>query len=195
MPLEIVIYPHPTLRHVSKPLTKVDRQVRDWAAEMLQLMYEHEGIGLAANQVDLPYRMFVVNVTGDPDQPKQERVFLNPVLSKGKGQETMSEGCLSLPEIRGPMIRNSAIRVQAYDLAGNEIDETVDGMLARVIQHETDHLDGILFFDKMTPTERAEIDDDLYELEIDWESRQKTGDVPSHEAIVARLAELEALRC
>ncbi len=195
MPLDIVIYPHPTLRHVSKPLTKVDRQVRDWAAEMLELMYEYEGIGLAANQVDLPYRMFVINVTGDADQLEHERVFLNPVLSKGKGQETMSEGCLSLPEIRGPMIRNSAIRVQAYDLAGNEIDETVDGMLARVIQHETDHLDGILFFDKMTPTERAEIDDDLYELEIDWESRQKTGDVHSHEAIVARLAELEALRC
>lgn len=195
MPLEIVHYPHPTLRHPSKPLAKVDRQVRDWAAEMFALMYEHEGIGLAANQVDLPYRMFVINVTGDPDQPEHERVFLNPVLSKGKGQTTMNEGCLSLPEVRGPMIRNTSIRVQAYDLDGNEIDEFVDGMLARVIQHETDHLDGILFIDKMTPTERAEVDDDLYELEMDWESRQKTGDAPSHEAIVARLAELEALRC
>ncbi|QDV80610.1 peptide deformylase [Botrimarina mediterranea] len=195
MPLEIVHYPHPTLRHVSKPLAKVDRQVRDWAAEMLALMYEHEGIGLAANQVDLPYRLFVINVTGDPDQPEHERVLINPVLSKGKGQTTMSEGCLSLPEVRGPMIRNTSIRVQAYDLAGNEIDETVEGMLARVIQHETDHLDGILFIDKMTPTERAEVDDDLYELEVDWQSRQNTGDVPSEETILARLAELEALRC
>ena len=195
MSLQIVHYPHPTLRHVSKPLAKVDRQVRDWAAEMFELMYDHEGIGLAANQVDLPYRMFVINVTGDPDQPEHERVFVNPVLSKGKGQETMSEGCLSLPDVRGPMIRNTTVRVQAYDLSGAEIDETVDGMLARVIQHETDHLDGVLFIDKMSPTEKAEIDDDLYELEIDFESRQKTGDIPSADTIAARLLELEALRC
>ncbi|TWT96841.1 Peptide deformylase [Botrimarina colliarenosi] len=195
MSLQIVHYPHPTLRHVSKPLTKVDAQLRGWAAEMIELMYEHEGIGLAANQVDLPYRMFVINVTGDPEQPEHERVFLNPVLSKGKGQATMTEGCLSLPDIRGPMIRNTTVRVQAYDLAGNEIDETVDGMLARVIQHETDHLDGILFIDKMSPTEKAEVDDDLYELEMDFQSRQETGDVPSGDAIAARIAELEAHRC
>lgn len=195
MPLEIVLYPHPALRHVSKPLARVDRQVRDWVAEMLGLMYEHEGIGLAANQVDLPYRMFVVNVTGDPEKKEHERVFLNPVLSKGKGQTSMSEGCLSLPDVRGPMVRNTSVHVQAYDLAGNEINETIDGMLARVIQHETDHLDGILFVDKMSPTERAEVDDDLYELELDFESRQNTGDMPPYETIAARLAELESLRC
>lgn len=195
MPLEIVHYPHPTLRHVSKPLVKVDRQLRDWAAEMIELMYEHEGIGLAANQVDLPYRFFVINVTGDPDQPEHEQVVINPVLSKGKGQTEMSEGCLSLPEVRGPMRRHTAIQIQAYDLAGNEINQVVDGMLARVIQHETDHLDGILFTDKMSPTERAEIDDLLYELEVDWQSRQQTGDAPADDAIATRLAELEALRC
>ncbi|MEO0529562.1 MAG: peptide deformylase [Planctomycetota bacterium] len=195
VPLEVVHYPHPTLRHVSKPLVKVDRQLRDWAAEMIELMYEHEGIGLAANQVDLPYRLFVINETGDPDQPEHERVFLNPVLSKGKSPTSMSEGCLSLPDIRGPMMRPATVRVQAYDLAGNEIDETVDGMLGRVIQHETDHLDGILFTDKMSPTERAEIDGLLYELERDWQSRQETGDAPSDEAIAERIAELEAVRC
>lgn len=195
MPLEVVHYPHPTLRHVSKPLAKVDRQLRDWAAEMIELMYEHEGIGLAANQVDLPYRMFVINPTGDPDQADQEQVVINPVLSKGKGQTEMTEGCLSLPGVNGPMIRNTTVKVQAYDLSGNEINMTVDGMLARVIQHENDHLDGVLFTDKMTPTEKAEIDGMLYELEIDFESRQKTGDAPSNEAIAARLAELEAARC
>lgn len=195
VPLEIVYYPHPTLRHVSKPLVKVDQQLRDWADEMIDLMYEHEGIGLAANQVDLPYRMFVINETGDPDQPEHERIFINPVLSKGKSPTAMSEGCLSLPDIRGPMMRNAKVRVQAYDLAGNEIDEIVEGMLGRVIQHETDHLDGLLFTDKMSTTERAEIDGQLYELERDWQSRQETGDAPSDAAIAARIAELEAARC
>ncbi len=195
MSLEVIHYPHPTLRHVSKPLTKVDRQLKEWAAEMIELMYDHEGIGLAANQVDLPYRMFVINPTGDPDQVEHEQVFINPVLSKGKGQEVMKEGCLSLPDVRGPMIRHTSIRVQAYDLSGNEIDAVVDGMLGRVIQHETDHLDGILFTDKMSPTERAEIDGLLYELEVDFQSRQETGDAPSDEAIAARIAELEAARC
>ncbi|MEN0110058.1 MAG: peptide deformylase [Planctomycetota bacterium] len=195
MPLEVVHYPHPTLRHVSRPLTKVDAQVRAWAAEMIDLMYEHEGIGLAANQVDLPYRMFVINVEGDPDKPELERVFLNPTISKGKGQGSMQEGCLSLPEIRGPVTRNTTVRVQAYDLAGNEIDETVDGMLARVILHETDHLDGVLFTDKLQPGPRADIDPQLYEMEVDFQSRQKTGDAPSDEAIAARIAELDATRC
>ena len=195
MPLEVVHYPHPTLRHVSKPLAKVDRQVRDWAAEMIELMYEHEGIGLAANQVDLPYRMFVINVEGDPDKPELERVFLNPVISKGKGQEEMNEGCLSLPDVRGPVTRNATIRVQAYDLQGNEIDETVDGMIARVILHETDHLDGILFTDKLAASHKAEVDGQLYELELDFQSRQQTGDLPSDEAIAARIAELQAARC
>ena len=195
MSLEVVHYPHPALRHVSKPLAKADRQVRAWAAEMLELMYEHEGIGLAANQVDLPYRMFVINVEGDPDKPELERVFINPVLSKGKGQTEMSEGCLSLPGIRGPMVRNTTIRVQAYNLSGEEINETLDGMLARVVMHETDHLDGVLFTDKMSPAHKADVDRLLAELEIDFESRQKTGDAPSSESIAARLAELEAARC
>lgn len=195
MPLEVVHYPHPALRHVSKPLAKVDRQLRDWVAEMLDLMYEHEGIGLAANQVDLPYRLFVINPTGDPNQPEQEQVLINPVLSKGKGQTEMTEGCLSLPGVNGPMIRNTTVHVQAYDLGGNEFSDTVDGMLARVIQHETDHLDGIMFTDKMTPTEKAEIDGLLYELEADFDSRQNTGDLPSTDAMLARLAELEAARC
>lgn len=195
MSLQIINYPHPTLRHVSKPLIKVDAQLRDWVGQMLELMYEHEGIGLAANQVDLPYRLFVINTSGDPDEADQERVFINPVLSKGKKPESMNEGCLSLPEVRGPMMRNASVHVQAYDLSGNEINETVDGMLARVIQHETDHLDGILFTDKMSPTERAEIDNQLYELELDFQSRQETGDAPTDEAIAARIAELEASRC
>ena len=194
MPLEVVHYPHPTLRHVSKPLKKVDRQLKAWAAEMLELMYDEGGIGLAANQVDLPYRLFVINEEGDPEKPELERVFINPVISRGKGLVEMNEGCLSLPDVRGPVVRNETIRVQAYDLAGNEIDETVDGMLARVILHETDHLDGILFTDKLSPTHRSEVEHLLEEFEISFQSRIDSGDAPGEKAMGQRLVELEAQR-
>ena len=194
MPLEVVHYPHPTLRHVSKPLVKVDRQLKEWIAEMFDLMYEHEGIGLAANQVDLPYRMFVTNVEGDPEQAELERVFINPVVSQGKGLGEMAEGCLSLPEVRGPVTRNLTVRVQAYDLSGAEIDETLEGLQARVVLHELDHLDGVLFTDKLSPSQKAEVGPLLEEFEIDFRSRQQSGEAPSDNAIAERIAKLEAER-
>ncbi len=194
MSLEVIQFPHPTLRHVSKPLKRVDIELRRWIDEMFELMYQHEGIGLAANQVDLPYRVFVINPTGDPDKKEAERVFINPVLSSGKGQEEAEEGCLSLPGIHAPVVRNSMIRVQAYDLQGNEIDEVLTGLPARVVMHETDHLDGVMFIDKLTPMQRAEILEDIEEFEIAFHSRQQSGERPSDVAIAARIAELEALR-
>ena len=193
--LEVVHYPHPVLRHASKPVAKVDQQLRDWIAEMFTLMYEHQGIGLAANQVALPYRLFVINVTGDPKQPEHERVYINPVISKGKGLGDREEGCLSLPDVHGNVTRNSMIHVQSYDLSGNEIEETIDDLHARVVLHETDHLDGVLFTDKLSPGEKAEVDGLLYEFELDWKSRQQTGEAPSDVQIAARIAELEAERC
>src|SRR2546423_12486363 len=100
--LQVIQYPHPTLRHRSKPLRRVDAELRKIVSEMLELMYEHEGVGLAANQVDLPYRLFVTNVEGDPKANDAECVFINPVLSSGRGQEEDEEGCLSIPGIRAP---------------------------------------------------------------------------------------------
>ncbi len=194
MSLEVVNYPHPVLRHKSKPIVKVDRQLREWVDEMFDLMYEHRGIGLAANQVALPYRLFVINVEGDPEKPELERVYINPVISQGKGQGDHEEGCLSIPDVNAPVTRNTKIRVQAYDLNGNEIDEEIDGMHARVVLHETDHLDGILFIDKLSPSHKADVDGLLYEFEIDWKSRQQTGEAPSDEAVAKRIADLEAER-
>ena len=121
MSLEVIQYPHPTLRHLSQPLKKVDAELRKIVAEMFELMYEHEGVGLAANQVDLPYRLFVANAEGDPATKDAECVFINPVLRKGNGQAEDEEGCLSIPGVRAPVVRNATIEVQAYDLAGNEI--------------------------------------------------------------------------
>jgi len=103
--LQIIHYPHPTLRHVSKPLARVDAELRAWVAEMFDLMYEHEGVGLAANQVDLPYRLFVCNPSGDQSEKESECVFINPVIVKGSGQHEHDEGCLSIPGIHAPVVR------------------------------------------------------------------------------------------
>jgi peptide deformylase len=97
MKLELVKYPHPALRRVSRPLTAVDRRVHEHAARMLEIMYENRGLGLAANQVALPYRMIVLNSSGDAQQKENEGVYLNPVILERKGAIEEDEGCLSLP--------------------------------------------------------------------------------------------------
>jgi len=163
-------------------------------AQMFDLMYQHEGIGLAANQVDLPYRMFVINVSGDPDIQEEERVFINPVLSGGKGQTEGREGCLSFPGVQAPVVRSETIKIQAYDLSGAEINEVRSDMDARVVQHETDHLDGVMFFDRLSPTHIAEVAPAIDEFVTAFRSQQASGEAASDEAIAARLAELESLR-
>jgi peptide deformylase len=192
--LQVIHYPHPTLRHPSKPLKRVDAELRQIIAEMFDLMYEHEGVGLAANQVDLPYRLFVANPEGKPDAKDSEFVFINPVLSSGRGQEEDEEGCLSIPGVYAPVTRNSTIKVQAYDLTGNEITMDADGLLARILQHETDHLDGTLFIDRLGPAQLTSLRDKLEEFELVFQSRRETGELPNADAIAARLAELERMR-
>jgi peptide deformylase len=192
--LQIVQYPHPTLRHRSKPLRRVDAELRKLIDEMFELMYEHEGVGLAANQVDLPYRLFVANPEGDPAAKELEAVFINPVLSGGRALEEDEEGCLSIPGIRAPVTRNASIKIQAYDLEGNEISGEVNGLMARIAQHETDHLDGTLFIDRLGPAHAASHRDRLEEFELAFQSKQETGELPSIDEIADRLRELERLR-
>ncbi len=194
MKLELLHYPHPTLRHVSKDLKRVDSELRDMVAQMFELMYEHEGVGLAANQVDLPYRVFVANPSGDRDNPEAEQVFINPVLRAGKGQTEAEEGCLSIPGVLGPVVRQEKITVEAYDLAGEAFCGEMEGLFARVVQHEVDHLDGKLFIDRLAPGQAAELREALEEFEIDYHSKRECGELPTDEAVAQRLAELEKLR-
>lgn len=192
--LEIIYYPHPTLRHVSKNLKRVDGELRDLVAQMFELMYEHEGVGLAANQVDLPYRLFVANPSGDRENREAEQVFINPVLSAGKGQAEGEEGCLSIPGVLGPVMRNEKITVEAYDLSGESFCGEVQDLFARIVQHEVDHLDGKLFIDRLAPGQAAEVREALEEFELDFRSKRDCGELPSDEVIAARLADLESLR-
>ena len=194
MKLEIIHYPHPTLRHVSKPVKRVDAELRDMVGQMFELMYGHEGVGLAANQVDLPYRLFVANPSGDPANKDAEQVFINPVLRGGKGQAEGDEGCLSIPGVMGPVVRKEKITIEAYNLKGEAFVGEVDDLFARIVQHETDHLDGTLFIDRLSPAQLADLRGELEEFEIDFRSRRETGELPSDEQIAARIAELEKLR-
>ena len=186
MQLSIIPYPHPTLRVRSKPIRRVNKDLRNLAAQMLDLMYEAEGVGLAANQVNLPLRIFVANPSGERGDG-EELVLINPELQMPKGSVTGQEGCLSLPAIFGQVKRPKSIRLKAFDLQGNAVDRVVDGFLARVIQHENDHLDGIMFFDRMIEEAKREIDDQLHELETVFESKQRAGGIASNEELIAEL--------
>ncbi len=191
--MNIINYPHPTLRHASKPLKKVDKTIRIWVEEMFELMYASKGIGLAANQVDLPFQLFVVN-TGEKDTYK-DLVFINPVIKSPKGQAKAEEGCLSLPGLYGQVARPEKVQVTGFDLQGNPIDLVADGLLARVIQHEFDHLQGTLFIDRMDPADVRGFSDQLYEFELELQKRQQAHIVPSTDEIHSRLAILEKQYC
>jgi peptide deformylase len=192
--LEIVQYPHPTLRHKSKPITRVDRELKDIVKQMFELMYEARGIGLAANQVDLPIQLFIINTKADPNEG-EELVFLNPVISQPKGTDEAEEGCLSIVGVNALVARPEQIRVEAYDLAGNKIDRVVNGLLAKAIQHEKDHLDGVLFIDRISDSTKKQIDGELEDFEINFQNKRSTGEMPSDETILSRLAEIEAKYC
>ncbi|MCL4204559.1 MAG: peptide deformylase [Pirellulaceae bacterium] len=193
-PLQVVYYPHPTLRHKSKPIKRVDADLQRIIREMFALMYASNGIGLAANQVDLPLRLFVVNLAASPNEG-EELVFLNPVLSQPKGNEESEEGCLSLPQLYGPVRRPKQITVHAYNLRGEEIRATLDGMLSRVVQHELDHLDGVLFTDRMKATALAEAQPVLDEFEREFNYRRERGEVPSDAQIAQQLQRWEEKYC
>ena len=192
--MEIVYFPHPTLRHKSKPIKKVNRALKSMVEEMFELMYAANGIGLAANQVDLPFQLFVINTSGDK-AAGEELVFVNPVISQPKGTESADEGCLSMPGINGQVSRPSSIHVSAYDLSGNEIDITATGLLARAIQHEFDHLNGVLFVDRVSDSEKKQIDLELDEFRLEFEANQSSGAIASDDQIKQRLLELENEYC
>ena len=190
MPLKIINHPHPTLRRPSKPIRRVDAELKRIAAEMLDLMYEAHGVGLAANQVDIPLRIFVANPTGVKGEG-EEWVVINPVIQLPKGSEAGEEGCLSLPGVHGTVVRPKEIHLNAYDLSGNQIDCKVEGFLARIFMHENDHLDGVLFFDRMNEQAREDLHEPLEELELDFRSRQRLGQIPSDEDLLKELAAWE----
>lgn len=189
--MQIVHYPHPALRWKSKPVLEITPQFQDTVREMFSLMYEAKGIGLAANQVALPYRVFVVNITADPDEKDEEHVFINPEILRRKGSVEGEEGCLSLPDVYGPVRRAESIVVEAFDLNGQGFRMELTDLPARVVQHETDHLDGVMFPDRMTDIARRELQPRLDEFEAAFRHQQEVGETGSDAELERRLRELE----
>ena len=192
--LKIVYHPHPALRWKSKDVTRIDAQFKDWVGQMFDLMYEARGIGLAANQVALPYRLFIINPSGDPDDKEMEQVFINPQIVKRNGSETGEEGCLSLPEVYGPVTRAEKIVVEAFDLSGEEFAMELTGLHSRVVQHESDHLDGVMFTDRVTDTVLNNLTPLLDDFVGQMAYQQETGVLPPEKELIAELKRLESER-
>jgi peptide deformylase len=189
--MQIIRYPHPALRWKSKPITRIDPELKRTVREMFDCMYASNGIGLAANQVALPYRLFIMNAHGDPAVAEAEQVFLNPEIVRRKGSVEGEEGCLSLPQLYGQVRRAEKIVINAFDLEGQEFEMSLDELEARVVQHENDHIDGILFIDRMTDAGRRELEPRLADFESHYRRQQETGQLPSDEEIQRTLRSLE----
>jgi peptide deformylase len=190
--MKIVRYPHPSLRLVARPLAAIDETVRAQAQQMLDLMVEHKGLALAATQVELPFRMIVMNVQAEGIQRDEIGVYFNPAIIERKGSVEGEEGCLSFPELFQKIRRAKTVRVQAYNLKGEIIDRVCNDLEARVWQHEIDHLDGILFIDKMGPIARLASRSSLRKFEHDFKKAQERGEIPPEADIKKTLEALAA---
>ena len=142
--LNVVLYPDDPLTKVASPIDKIGPKVQQLAEDMFETMYENEGVGLAGPQVGVAKRIFVLH---EPDGPNM--CFINPEIAELEGQEEGQEGCLSLPEIYVQVPRATRLRVRAMDEHGKPIDFVATGFLARIIQHEFDHLNGKIMLDNI----------------------------------------------
>lgn len=165
--MNIVTYPDPILRQRAAPLSEINKEVCKKAEEMMELMYQAHGVGLAAPQVGWPVRLFVIDVDGSSHG---EKVFINPTIVEEIGELNKEEGCLSFPGITSKIIRAQRIKAHAYNLKGQELEIEAEGLAARAWQHELDHLNGELFIDKMSPSNRLAISHQLKEFEQVYKS-------------------------
>jgi peptide deformylase len=150
----LIILPDPLLRQVSKPVERVDDQLRSFAGDMLETMYDAPGIGLAAVQVGEPIRMLVIDLAKE-DEPKAPHVFINPeIVSRASETKVHEEGCLSIPDYYAEVERPAEVTVKYLDLEGKERVLKADGLMATCLQHEIDHLNGVLFIDHISKLKR-----------------------------------------
>jgi peptide deformylase len=168
---EIVVYGNPVLRAKGKPIGKVDDELRALAADMIETMHHAAGVGLAAQQIGQalqltvldvsdaetrPSRMWIAGVEVDPNA-KMPLVLINPELELGEETEVGTEGCLSFPEIVADIARSARVKVKALDLDGNRVEFEAAGLLGRAVQHEIDHLNGVLFIDRMSSATKVSL--------------------------------------
>lgn len=161
--LPIYVYGSEVLREPTKEITKDYPDLGSLITNMFETMYNCEGVGLAAPQIGRSIRMFVVDITTDEDENgkaeeanDKKRVFINPVIYERSGiEKTFNEGCLSVPGVRGDVVRHTEIRIKYLDENFEPHDEKLDGLMAHVVQHEYDHLEGVVFVDLLTPIRKT----------------------------------------
>lgn len=155
MSLTIVTYPDPVLLNVGKPVSAADFEngLALTVEQMFETMYEAGGVGLAAPQVGISKRLFVMDVR-DPDGNKDPKIFINPEIIHVEGEQLGEEGCLSFPGLFQQVKRDMRVIVRAEDIQGTEFETDLEGLAARCVLHETDHCDGIVFIDRLTPLKR-----------------------------------------
>lgn len=169
MILPVLAYGHPALRKIAVEIDKDYPGLDQFIADMFETMYSSNGVGLAAPQVNRSIRLFVIDATpyadDFPGETDLKRVFINAHIVEESGEEwAFNEGCLSIPQIREDVVRKSELRIQYYDENFNFRDERLKGVFARVIQHEYDHLDGILFVDLINPLRKMMLKRKLSEI-------------------------------
>ena len=162
--IDIRVYPDPVLRQRARPITQKElgRDFDDVAHSMLELMHAARGIGLAANQIGQTRRFIVI---GPTQEGEEDRVLINPAIKAGKGKMIEEEACLSVPGVNGKVRRFSEVLVEARNLQWEELVIEAEGLLARVLQHEIDHLEGRLFIDRLPPATKIQVEGVLKELE------------------------------
>jgi peptide deformylase len=179
MKLPIVQYGDPVLRAKGEPIDKIDNRIRELAQKMIETMHAANGVGLAAQQIGQPLQLTVLDISQVEDRPTSMKlngqsidpktvmplVLINPQVDLGSETEMGTEGCLSFPEITGEISRAKSIVVRGRDLEGNAIEIETSGFLARAIQHEVDHLNGILFIDRMSSAAKTSLSSKLKRLQ------------------------------
>lgn len=170
MQFDIVRYPHPSLRQENEDIKTFDRRLRRLADNLFATLYATgDGIGLAAPQVGINLRVMVYNP--NPRTRDEETVFVNPrIMNYGKEQDYKAEGCLSFPRIKGPVQRPTWVEVEAVDWDGNPFQRRIDGFEARLFLHEYDHLDGIVFTDRLGEASKKKVEPDLEFFIKDFQS-------------------------
>ena len=182
MNLEIVKYGNPVLRAKGAKVEKITMEIRLLAVDMLETMVEANGVGLAAQQVGAPIQLAIVDVTDVEDRPStmsidgkecaleewMPLIFVNPVLELGKQKDIATEGCLSFPEITEEIQRSSSVKARVRLLDGRDLSFEATGLLARALQHEVDHLNGVLFIDRMNSATKASLAGRLKRMQRDY---------------------------
>lgn len=184
MILDIVTLPNPVLRHKTRPVKQFDNDFQKLIDDMIETMREANGVGLAAPQVDYSYRMAVIESLPDVDEDGNEIegsrelfVVVNPeIIWESRDMADGIEGCLSIPGYVGEVTRHESIRVRAQDRYGKKMRLRLNGWTARIFQHEIDHLDGVLYIDKLTDPENFWTDEEFHAMQEDDEDVQQ--DVP-----------------